>query len=83
MDPYTGEPLRFKALDDGILIYSVGPDGRDDGGKINRQQPLAAGTDLGFRLWDVAGRRRLPLPPLPQPPAVGGGPAPSPHPPKR
>jgi hypothetical protein len=80
-DPYTGQPLRLKPLGDGILIYSVGPDGRDDGGKIDREHPLNEGTDLGFRLWDVPRRRQLPLPPVPQPPAPGKVSAPSPAPP--
>jgi hypothetical protein len=57
-DPYDGAPLRFTRVDDGVVIYSVGPDGKDDGGKINRQNPTAAGTDLGYQLWDVAKRRQ-------------------------
>jgi hypothetical protein len=31
-DTFSGQPLLFKSLPDGILIYSVGPNGRDDGG---------------------------------------------------
>jgi hypothetical protein len=31
-DPFTGEPLKLKATADGVVVYSVGPDGADDGG---------------------------------------------------
>ncbi len=33
MDPFDDQPLRFKKLDHGYVIYSVGPDFADDGGK--------------------------------------------------
>ncbi len=32
-DPFDGRPLRYKLLPKGYVVYSVGPDGRDDGGK--------------------------------------------------
>ena len=31
-DPYTGQPLRYEKLGKGFVVYSVGPDGRDDAG---------------------------------------------------
>jgi hypothetical protein len=31
-DPYDGKPLRFRRNAAGAAVYSVGPDGRDDGG---------------------------------------------------
>jgi len=34
VDPYTGEPLHVKRLPQGWLIYSVGKDFTDDGGKL-------------------------------------------------
>jgi len=51
-DPFDGKPLRLGHLPDGLVIYSVGPDKTDDGGKIDRSHPGAPGTDLGFQLWD-------------------------------
>jgi len=33
LDPFDGAPLRYKPLAKGYVIYSIGPDGRDDGGK--------------------------------------------------
>jgi hypothetical protein len=32
-DPYDGQPLRFKKLSKGYVVYSIGPNGQDDGGK--------------------------------------------------
>ena len=33
IDPYNGQPLKFKKKSKGYVIYSVGPDLQDDGGK--------------------------------------------------
>jgi hypothetical protein len=80
VDPYDGAPIRLKQLPDGLVIYSTGPDKTDDGGHLDRKNFLAKGTDLGFRLWDVARRRQPAPPPKPaQPPEGGpGGAAPGP-----
>ena len=59
-DPYTGEPLLFRRLPDGVVIYSVGLDGEDNGGNVDSGKPNAPGTDIGIRLWDVAKRRQPP-----------------------
>jgi hypothetical protein len=58
-DPYDGKPLRFKRTPTGVIVYSVGPDMIDNGGKVGPATPGAAGTDIGFELWD---RRGLPPP---------------------
>ena len=34
-DPFTGEPLHVKKTPQGWLVYSVGPNFRDDGGKLD------------------------------------------------
>jgi hypothetical protein len=60
IDPFDGQPLRYKRLPDGVVVYSVGPDGVDDGGQISAapgQQPM---TDVGIRWWDVTRRRQAP-----------------------
>src|SRR6185369_14676771 len=62
LDPYDGKPLRYRRLGDGVIVYSVGPDGADDGGVLDRQNPQRAGADLGWRLWDVKKRRQPPAP---------------------
>ena len=33
LDPYDGQPLRYKRRPAGFVVYSIGPDGRDDGGQ--------------------------------------------------
>lgn len=66
-DPFTGEPLRVKRLDDGLVIYSVGVDMLDNGGNdtVDDRAPQARprskyryGTDILFRLWDHRARGR-------------------------
>jgi hypothetical protein len=66
-DPFDGREMRYRRLPDGAIVYSVGPDGRDNGGAQNREKPTAEGTDLGFRLWDAAARRRPAAEALPPP----------------
>lgn len=51
-DPFSGKPIRMMAKADDIIIYSVGKDGRDDGGDSIR------GRDVTFRvgtkpLWEI------------------------------
>ena len=60
VDPYDGKPLRLKRMPDGLLIYSVGPDGKDNGGTIDPEQPYSPGSDMGLRLWDIDSRRQPP-----------------------
>lgn len=55
VDPYDGSPLRFRRLDDGLVVYSIGADGRDNGGDLGDRGPTAA--DVGFRLWDATRQR--------------------------
>jgi hypothetical protein len=56
-DPFADAPLRFRRTKDGIMIYSVGYDGQDNGGKLENNG-MIPGTDLGVRLWDVSKRRQ-------------------------
>jgi hypothetical protein len=61
-DPFTGDPLLYHHLPDGIVIYSVGLDGEDNGDNVDKGKPNDPGTDIGIRLWDVAKRRQPPMP---------------------
>ena len=63
-DPFDGQPLRLAFLKDGLAIYSVGADRQDDGGSINRDNPLDPRGDHGFRLWNPQARRQAPRPPV-------------------
>jgi hypothetical protein len=59
LDPFDGRPVRYRRLADGVVIYCLGPDGKDDGGRLDRRKPGAPGTDLGLRLWDADRRSRF------------------------
>jgi hypothetical protein len=61
-DPFDRQPLRFRRVGNGLIIYSVGLDGKDDGGILNRQNSQS-GSDVGFQLWDLAARREAWRPP--------------------
>jgi hypothetical protein len=60
-DPFDGKPLRYRVLPGGAVVYSVGPDGKDDGGLV-ASGPGRAAKDIGLRLWDVKARRTAPVP---------------------
>lgn len=64
-DPFSRKPLRLQPLEDGIAVYSVGPDGQDDGGNLHPQANVT-GTDLGMRLWNLERRRQPAKPPPPR-----------------
>ena len=38
-DPFTGRPLLYRRTDRGFVLYSVGEDPKDDGGKGERTGP--------------------------------------------
>lgn len=66
-DCFRKAPLNFRRLPDGIVIYSVGPDGEDNGGLIVRgerpppkERGVPANEDIGFRLWSPKARRQPP-----------------------
>lgn len=64
LDPLTGETLQYKKADEGIIIFSPGRDGLEDGGSLD--DPEKPGTiRIRFRLWNPDQRR---LPPEPKPP---------------
>ncbi|MFO0810824.1 MAG: hypothetical protein U0746_19515 [Gemmataceae bacterium] len=61
-DPFDLAPLRLVRRPDGIVIYSIGPNGKDDGGAV-AGDGVPRPTDHGVRLWDVAQRRQPPATP--------------------
>jgi hypothetical protein len=56
-DPFDGSPLRYRRTADGVIVYSVSVDGKDDGGEIDKNY-MMPGSDYGYRLWDAARRRQ-------------------------
>lgn len=47
LDPFDGEPLRFKKLDEGFAVYSVGKDRTDDDG-LERARRTGDNRDVTF-----------------------------------
>jgi hypothetical protein len=61
LDPFDDQPLRYLRLPDGIEVYTVGPDGKDDNGNLGTPgdlQQRKPGFDLGLRMWNVEERGR-------------------------
>ena len=56
IDPYSGKPLRMAIIDGEPVIYSIGKDGRDDGGRIDSDSDRKPG-DQTFRLPAVQERK--------------------------
>ncbi|MBI1850676.1 MAG: hypothetical protein HYR85_10070 [Planctomycetes bacterium] len=44
LDPFSGEPLRMRRADRRVILYSVGPDGKDSGGLSANESKL--GDDI-------------------------------------
>jgi hypothetical protein len=62
-DPFDGKLIRMKPVKDGLIIYSIGLDEKDNNGTLGRgPRYTKEGTDLGWELWNVD-RRRLPYRP--------------------
>jgi hypothetical protein len=54
-DPYSGKPLGYRRRDDGFVVYSVGPDGKDDGG-VTRDEVRDPRGESPNEGWDIAFR---------------------------
>ena len=50
VDPFDGQALRFKPLAAGFIVYSVGRDGMDNGGRAKDEngRQFQPGTDITF-----------------------------------
>lgn len=62
IDPFGGGALRYKILNDGVVVYSLGANEVDDGGEVEWKG--AKTKDIGFRLWnrDLRGIDAQPAP---------------------
>jgi hypothetical protein len=56
--------LRFRRTEDGVVIYSIGPDLKDDGGITVDEKQGGPPPDFGIRLWNLDQRRLPPRPPV-------------------
>jgi hypothetical protein len=66
LDPFDGASLRYKRVNGGAVVYSVGEDAHDNGGDPTPPPDSGLPRDRVFRLWDVANRRQPPRPPAPE-----------------
>ena len=61
IDPYSGRAYRMDRRAGKLLIYSIGPDGKDEHGEYNpKLWPNGGKDDVGAYAWDVVERRRSP-----------------------
>ncbi len=53
-DPFDGQPLRYRKLDPGYVVYSVGPDSTDDAGQ--ERQPRRHGGEPPYDITFIVER---------------------------
>lgn len=51
IDPFTGKLLGYRIESDHVVVYSVGENKEDEGGKVVPDAPTQDPLDLGYRLW--------------------------------
>lgn len=52
-DPFSGQPLRYRRTGASYLLYSIGPDGKDDGGKPMRLMSTSSGDLVAGKLFST------------------------------
>lgn len=57
-DPFASQPLRYRLLEDCVVIYSVSLNNKDDRGVKLSFNIREVDSDLGLRLYDVPHRRQ-------------------------
>jgi hypothetical protein len=58
-DPIDNQPMRYRMMQNCVVIYSIGSDEKDDNGKTNDNRWLGL-DDVGIRLWTPEARRQAP-----------------------
>lgn len=66
VEPQDGQPLRYKRLEDGAVVYGCDRNGNNGGFKLDADGELPVANPVGVRLWDKA-KRGLPALPRPEP----------------
>jgi hypothetical protein len=61
VDPFSGEPFRYRVKDGQFVLYSVGANRKDDGGKVETRPGRA--EDVGFNSKMPAAKAYKPLAP--------------------
>lgn len=56
-DPFDGKPIKIKSVKNGLVLYSVGPNGKDDGGI--QTEPGYHSGDITFYLGSAYKEQRL------------------------
>ncbi len=56
LDAFDAQPLRYRRLNDGLVIYSLCPDGK--GQVFDPNKPSPPGEGIAVRLWDVQQRKQ-------------------------
>ena len=63
IDPYSRRPFRMTHRDGQLIVYSIGPNGKDEHGEFDpKRWPNGGKDDVGARAWDPDLRRRPPGP---------------------
>jgi hypothetical protein len=63
VDEFSGGPFRIDYREGELVVYSIGPNGMDEGGAYNPRMWTHGGPDdAGARAWDVSLRRATPVP---------------------
>jgi hypothetical protein len=64
-DPFDGAPLRYRRLVKGDLVYSIGADGHDDGGRESPKPPTLTYDEQKNRIFGQPPPGELSPPPKP------------------
>jgi hypothetical protein len=59
IDPYDGQACRFAVVDGEPMVYSVGRDGKDDGGLVDSDRDQRPSGDLIYRLPAIEQKHAL------------------------
>jgi hypothetical protein len=51
VDPFDGKPLRYQLTEPGYMVYTIGEDGVDDGGRAQDPNDKKATYDYAFRVY--------------------------------
>lgn len=61
IDPFDNQPLRYRRTPEGVVVYSIGSNRSDDGGKPMEGRAGDDAGDMVFRILSPEKRRLLPL----------------------